>query len=70
MTEQTAVDRWVASFASLDMLAAEYARLSREKHWGQLFPTLNLAIVDRWSESELQYIKERAWKIAGVRAGE
>lgn len=60
--EQTAMDEWVALFASRDELAVEYARLLRDNGpaW-PTWPTLNLAIIDRWSESGLSYIKRKAW---------
>jgi hypothetical protein len=56
------MDEWVSSFATRDELAVEYARLLREKDaaWGG-WPVLNLAIIDRWSESGLRYVKAAAW---------
>lgn len=64
---ETAMDRWVAwvaLFASRDEMAAEYAKLLSNPS-GKFWPMLNLAIIDRWSEAGLVYIKRRAWKIAG-----
>jgi hypothetical protein len=45
-------------------MATEYERLLRQRgaEW-KGWPTLNLAIIDRWSESGLQYVKRRAWKL-------
>jgi hypothetical protein len=61
----TAMDEWVALFASRNDLAEEYARiLRREGPSWKTWATLNLAIVDRWSVAGLTYIKNRAWKIA------
>lgn len=59
----TAIDEWVALFASRDEMATAYADLLRTKNadW-KTWPTLNLAIMDRWSSSGLQYIKRQAWK--------
>ena len=68
MSEQkrTAMDAWVFLFATRDDMADQYAKLLRiqEPDW-PIWPTLNLAIVDRWSEDALDYIKRRAWKISG-----
>ncbi len=65
MSELTAMDRWVFLFASRDEMAVEYADLLRRNgpDWPS-WATLNLAIVDRWSEAGLRYIKTRAWKLA------
>jgi hypothetical protein len=59
------MDEWVALFASRDEIAFEYARLLRHNgtEW-KTWPTLNLAIIDRWSQSGLEYIKRKAWKLA------
>lgn len=59
------MDEWVSLFASRDELAVEYAKLLRDHPatWAG-WPTLNLAIIDRWSESGLAYIKREAWRDA------
>lgn len=66
MSAQTAMDRWVALFASRDEMAVEYARLlaANGPTW-KSWPTLNLAIIDRWSQSGLAYIKRKAWRAVG-----
>lgn len=70
MAETTAMDSWVALFASRDELAVEYARLLRDHPYSwPTWPTLNLAIADRWSESGLRYIKRKAWKLAEASRG-
>lgn len=65
MSERTAIDEWVALFASRDELAVEYARLliEREPNWG-VWPLLNVAILERWSLSGLAYVKRKAWALA------
>lgn len=67
--ERTAMDEWVFLFASRDELAVEYAELlrSRPATW-PTWVVLNLAIMDRWSRSGLEYVKRRAWKIAQASA--
>lgn len=65
VTERTAMDKWVGLFASRDEIAVEYARLLRFEGTGwKSWPTLNLAIIDRWSPSGLEYVKRKAWKLA------
>jgi hypothetical protein len=60
---ETAMDRWVSLFATRDELAIEYAKLlSNCPDWPS-WPTLNLAIVDRWSVAGLRYVKKEAWKL-------
>lgn len=61
--EQTAMDKWVARFATRDELAIEYGALLRRNgpSWNGWL-ALNLAIMDRWSQSGLDYIKKRAWQ--------
>lgn len=61
----TLLDEWVALFASRNEMAEAYADLLQTygADW-KAWPTLNLAIMDRWSESGLRYIKDRAWKLA------
>ena len=68
---QTAMDEWVHLFASRDEIAEAYADLLVEKPatWG-VWPTLNLAIMDRWSRSGLEYVKRRAWRLAASRASQ
>ncbi len=64
-TERTTMDEWVALFATRDEIAVEYGKLLRDRL--SSWPTwivLNMAIVDRWSESGLSYIKTRAWAAA------
>src|SRR6476620_1568422 len=58
--EKTAMDEWVSLFASRDELAEEYANLLRDREptWSG-WPVLNLAIMDRWSESGLRYVKSK-----------
>jgi hypothetical protein len=65
VNQPTAIDEWVRLFASRDELAQEYATLLRTRpaNWGG-WPALNLAVVARWSESGLAYVKRQAWKIA------
>lgn len=67
--QMTAMDEWVALFASRDELAREYARLltSRGVDDG-MWPVLNLAIMDRWSRGGLVYIKRKAWALAVLAA--
>ena len=62
MSDQTAMDRWVATFATRDAMARSYRHLLDEKgpNWGA-WPILNVAIMDRWSASGLAYIKTKAW---------
>lgn len=59
------IDDWVALFATRDEMADEYADLllTRPADWG-VWPLLNVAIIDRWSLSGLEYIKRKAWKLA------
>ena len=59
------MDEWVFLFASRDEMAYAYADLLANKgpEW-KTWPTLNLAIIDRWSESGLRYIKREAWRRA------
>ena len=63
MSEQTAMDEWLALFSSRDEFVPVYADLllSRPADW-PTWPTLNLAIMDRWSRSGLAYIKRKAWE--------
>lgn len=58
------MDRWVETFANRDAMALSYALLLREcpASWGG-WAVLNLAIVDRWSESGLIYVKRKAWDL-------
>lgn len=62
MNEKTAMDRWVATFANRDEMAAAYHDLFVEHgpNWG-VWPILNVAILDRWSMSGLAYVKTKAW---------
>jgi hypothetical protein len=56
------MDEWVARFKSRDDMAEEYtALLLRVPDDSGIWPVLNLAIIDRWSESGLDYIKRKAW---------
>jgi hypothetical protein len=65
VSEQTAWDEWVALFANRDEMADKYADLLMryEPTWKK-WPTLNLAILDRWSPAGLRYIKQKAWRLA------
>ena len=66
MSEQTAMDRWVGQFATRDEIAVEYGKLLRSGVTSEVtWAVLNLAIIDRWSESGLRYIKAKAWSQAG-----
>jgi hypothetical protein len=60
--EMTALDRFVAAFPSRNSMASAYADYLREcgAEW-PTWPALNLAIIDRWSVSGLNYIKQKAW---------
>jgi len=64
--EQTAMDRYVAGFKNRDEMAVEYARIMREQGLQHAYLPLNLAIMDRWSKSGLEYIKTKAWKLAAA----
>ena len=44
-----------------DDVAATYAFAIRQASQVD-FPTVNQAIIDRWSMSALRYIKEKAWR--------
>ncbi len=63
------MDEWVFLFASRDEIAVEYAHLylANGPLW-KTWPTLNLAIMDRWSPSGLEYVKRKAWKIVQAEA--
>lgn len=63
--DSTEMDEWLLLFRSRDDFVPEYARLIREQpvSWGG-WPVLKLAIIDRWSESGLAYIKQKAAKCA------
>lgn len=57
-----AMDDWVRLFASRDEMADEYARWilnAFTDDWRQI----NAAIIRRWSESGLLYVKRKAWGI-------
>lgn len=59
------MDRWVSRFTTRDQMAEAYALVMRtEPPASGVFAVLNLAIIDRWSKSGLEYIKRRAWNIA------
>ena len=45
-----------------DSVATTYAFCIRQNEECD-FPTINRAIIDRWSVSALEYIKQRAWKL-------
>lgn len=68
---QTSMDEWVALFATRDDLAVEYAELLKTKvPTSPTWAVLNLAIVNRWSKSGLNYVKVSAWNaIARERGG-
>ena len=54
---------WVALFESRNDMAKEYAALlCRVPTDSGVWPVLNLAIIDRWSESGLVYIKRKAYR--------
>jgi hypothetical protein len=69
--DSTALDRWIAQFANRDEMADAYRRVivNRGPGWPG-YAALNLAIIDRWSLSGLNYIKEKAWRSSrGERRG-
>jgi len=53
---QTSITRWMQATG----LSEQQLRSSDQTDW----KAVNEAIIQRWSKSGLNYIKERAWKIA------
>ncbi len=60
---QGVMDEWVALFASRDELAVEYALLLKLCPSLPKWPSMNHAIVDRWSVAALIYIKRKARRL-------
>jgi hypothetical protein len=59
-------DEWLSLFANRNEVATEYARMIRLHglEWGG-YRFVNEAILRRWSLAGLEYIKNRAWALAG-----
>ena len=67
MSDKSAIEwvEWVSMFANRNDLAHVYAKLLRNLDYDDPdWRYLNEAIIARWSESGLRYIKTKAWKIA------
>ena len=53
-----------------DVIAAQYVALILSEYSSEICPVVNKLIIERWSISGLEYIKEKAWNFIKIKKEE